>query len=793
MLGMLSDLRVFARLAARQKFDVAVAILGLAAAVAVSLAVRHVGRAIALPTSGIERPEALRVLRTVVPQGSQVPILSYRHFVDLWSTPAMPDACAYFLGSGDISARNDDFSPNARVAYVSQDCFDVFGAKATLGRLIDGTDKLFGEALPQVVLSHDAWSRWLAASPAALGSVVSINSRPHSVVGVLRAGFIGPTPARPPAVWVAMSSIAGGARRPEDDPSIIPTVILRPEHPAQVAVLQKTLAREFLDGAVGPGARISLEPLDSNLASREARLVARGIDSLALIVVLVGTINLAGVFSTLLSGRSREWATRCALGASKSRICRQLAVEGLVVATIGAFTATLLFPPAANLLASRLDLPIGFAFAPTGGAISAGGLAIVMTLVVVLLQFGALGAKGGPLALGTGTVFRRPSPPAWARHLLVGGQLVVAVCACGAAVMFARAGQAASNGDPGIALDELVALSGQSLDPEWTVGAADAYWKTATILTEEISRVRAVTFARHVFGGGNSVASIDGPTGKLFARLNRVAPNYFSTVGNELAEGRFFMQGDTTTDAASAIVSSRLADQIAGRDSVVGMSIKLREAPGPVTIVGVVNDSLGTDLFDATDTKGVLYLPLETTDSPRAFLIARTDGSTSAVAREIERRLPAVLGSRPVRVTQLGRVLQNQVRVAQMPGQILQLLAYFAVALAILGVHSQVSVVVALSSRSITVRRALGASKFDLLQFCASLVGPAVMVAIVCGIAAILLIQQAMSRLLFGVTFDGLSAVVVVLSLLVIVSAGLWRSYLKVSRLQPQDLLRLQE
>jgi predicted permease len=260
---------------------------------------------------------------------------------------------------------------------VAGNYFDTLGLRPAAGRLLRAEDDRRADPAPVAVLGHSAWSAMFGGSPEAIGSTVRVNGHPLTVVGVVPADYTGPWPAIEPKVWMPLS--------------------LRPLLGAVATTNAGSTRDEPLDNrghrwlwAIGrraPGAsleqvRDELDAFAANLreahpeSNRERDFVALPAEDVRLLpaidaglrtgsvvvmslvglVLLIACANVGNMLLARALSRRREMATRLALGAGRLRIVRQLLVEGLLLAVLGAGVG-LAVALVSNHLINGLEVP----------------------------------------------------------------------------------------------------------------------------------------------------------------------------------------------------------------------------------------------------------------------------------------------------------------------------------------------------------------------------------------------------------------------------------------------------
>ena len=223
-------------------------------------------------------------------------------------------------------------------ARASSGIFEVFGVSPVLGREFRPDEDRPGAA-PVAVISYALWMRRFKGDPALLGKAIALSGRQYTVVGILPEGFHSPAMwPRMPEVWVPLGLDPNVGRRDARMLRIIGR--LRPgvtveQARAELAVLAATLATEHPETNKGTGA--TLVDLREQL-TRDVRPALYILAAAVVALLLVACANAAGLLIGGALGRRHEFSTRLALGASRSRIVRQIVAENLIVGLLAAAT-----------------------------------------------------------------------------------------------------------------------------------------------------------------------------------------------------------------------------------------------------------------------------------------------------------------------------------------------------------------------------------------------------------------------------------------------------------------------
>src|SRR6202011_2396491 len=203
---------------------------------------------------------------------------------------------------------------------------------AHIGRVFDSGDDVPGFA-EAIVISDSLWAREFGRDPGVLGRTIRLDNDPYTIVGVLPPGFRHPgsTVSTDVEIWVTCGFRADPFPKPERSLRILPGAIglLKPgigleEAQYRLAALESQLRAEYAnDYPAGSGWSIEAEPLQDSLVGNVRPMLLMLMGAVVLIVLLA-SVNVANLLLARASGRQREVAVRLAMGATSSRLIRQM-------------------------------------------------------------------------------------------------------------------------------------------------------------------------------------------------------------------------------------------------------------------------------------------------------------------------------------------------------------------------------------------------------------------------------------------------------------------------------------
>jgi predicted permease len=641
-----------------------------------------------------------------------------------------------------------DATERVQADLVSGSFFGTLGVGPALGRVFSPEDDRKPGAHPVVVLSHSFWERKFAKDPEIVGRTVVVNGHPMAVVGVAARGFHGVEVGESYDVYVPLmmqASILPTWQRDIRDWRmrwLTPIARLKEgvsleEARAGVNVLYRGLLQQDLETIPSQS-----ESFRERFAAKELVLLegGKGVSGLrhrsrTPLIVLMGMVglvlliacaNAANLLLARASARRREIALRIALGASRIRLVRGLLMESVLVALGGGALGTIFAIWTGDaLLRSLPSVNASRVFAAEPDL----RVALFTFLVSLLtgLVFGAVPAFSAThtavfptLKDEAGSIASRSSGRF--RSGLVVAQVALSLLLLLGAGLFVRSLSNLAALDPGFAPEGLLSFT---VDPSLNGYDLEKRMETVARIRDEIAGepgVLSVSLAEIGLMTGSNTSStikVEGYETKegedMNPGQNGVSPEFFDTLGIPLLSGRDFTEADDLDAPRVAVVNEDFARYFFGEEDPLGRRFSFGRSDARVVIVGVAGGGKSRSMRE--EPGRFLYLPYTQSIDLGAvtfYLRAAVDPeSLGARVREAVSRVDAALPVTDLKT--MKRQIAESLFVERMVAALSVAFGGLATLLAAVGVYGLLSYTVAMRTREIGIRVALGAERKGLL------------------------------------------------------------------------------
>ena len=684
---------------------------------------------------------------------------------------------------------------------TTENLFGVFGVAPVLGRGVTRDDTRPGSS-PVVVLGHGFWQRWFGGDPAVLGRQLLVQDGSLTIVGVAPPGFrVGSTEPEvlTPLTIDPANPAATGSRAFECYGRLAAGIRLDAAR-AEMDVIASALARE---SPFAEGMGVFVSDLQEYLG-REARPGLRLLMGVVLTVLAIACVNLAGLLMARGLARRAELGVRASLGASRSRLARQLVVESLVLSLAGGALGLALAYAAIQILAA---LTAGALTARVPGEVSLDVPSLLFTMAASLataLFFGWLPAREASHTDPTLAMRQRTrSATSDRRHHRIRSALVVVevalavVLLVGAGLLFRTfanlsrvdlgfqpAGTVVSGLFLGLRPPEArVALLDQILDGVESLPGVKA---AGTIQFLPLRGMTCATGFWNETDAGDRDPARTHPTDCAL-----VSRGYFAAMGIPLLEGRAFDRRDRAGSARVLMVNEAFARTYFPGGRAIGSRLLVQSSNQALAeVIGIVGNVRHEG--PAAAPAPTVFLLHQQTPGYITNLVVRTSGDPLAQAAGVRRVVHEV---DPTQALSGVGTLEQDVSKALAPSRLRAILvtsvAVIALALAAIGLYGLLAYVVSQRTHEIGVRLALGATREAVFGAIFSQGARLVVGGLVLGLGAGLWLRRFVTTFVFGITAgDPGTFVAASLGFLLIALAAVAIPALRAARVSPMAALR---
>ncbi len=691
---------------------------------------------------------------------------------------------------------------------VSSNFFDVLGVKPLLGRSFVEADEAPGA--PAVLLfSYEYWKESFGGDTKIVGRKFRMNDRVHTVIGVLP-----PFPQYPNNNDVYMPTSAcpyrsapafiadRGSRMMEAFGRLRPdvTVAQAQQDLSAVAARMRDAYPDVYPKNVDFGIRTAL--LQDDL-TREARPTLWILWAAAGLVLLLVCANVANLSLSRQLRRDKEIAVRLAMGASRSRLLRQMVTESMIFSLTGGALGLL-------LAQGGLDLLISFAsrFTPRANEITVDSRVLLYSLglsVLTGLIFGSI-----PAMFTTGNVSSRMKEGTSEakgmrsrqrmRSALVVAQVAFSFALMAGAGLLLRSFYLLTRVDPGFRPENVISML-LDLDVSKYRGHPDLVRAFHQQLLEKvnanpmvISSAITLTFPLNEMGPMKDRFQIEGRVKNsndpdpVFDQRS-VTPEYFRTLRIPLERGRLFTDGDGKDALDVVILNHTMAARYWDKEDPIGHRVS-GDGKHWATIVGVVGDVHQYGLNQAATEE--LYQPQAQNPTRYASLLVRTRDDPMRIERELVEDVYAIDPEQPVAdIHTLEQLRQQSLAPPRLTSTLLGLFAALALVITAAGIVGVMGLAVSQRIKEIGIRMALGATSGSVLRLFLGKGLLLVVIGLAAGFAGALAGTRLLSGLLFGIEpNDPVTLAAVALLLLGVAALACYAPARRATRVDPLTALR---
>jgi putative ABC transport system permease protein len=647
--------------------------------------------------------------------------------------------------------------------FASCDVFPALGVQPALGRAYGSSEDEEGNDRV-IIVSHDFWRTRLSSRADVIGTIITANGIPRTLVGVMPRGFtlLGEkTDFLIPYGWTMERLRAAPGRGSSYGLARLRDGVSLEQASSDMKAIAAQLEREFPQR----NARwsVTLVPVHEQTVD-QIRPALQVLSGAVILVLLVSCVNVANLLLARGAVRQRELGLRTALGARRSRLISQMVAESVLLGSIGGlsglFLAFLFHRGLLALVAERLPVP-------RLDQVSLDVTVVILTIglsLVTGLLFGVGPAIVSSHALNDGLREggRHGGGPTARRVLggLVAAEVALSLVLLTGAGLLVRSFLRLSSINPGFRADGLLTARVQ-LPP----ARYDTPERSSGFYSDVLTRIAAlpgvqgaagVTFLPMTGAGiGTSFWRTDqpapGPGQAPSTDVRPVTPGFFRTMGIPRVMGRDFANSDRDDSPAVAIVNETLVRQHLSDGNPIGKRLHInvgRVDRGDYQVVGVVGD-IKLAALDA-EVRPTIYIPHTQLAVGLMTLVARTEMNPLSLAKSIGAEVHAMDPDLPLAdVRTMDDVVDATLARPRTVAVLLATFALIALALATVGVYGVMAYSVAQRTQEIGVRMALGATPESIFELVLGQALRLVGIGVIAGLAAAAALTRVLATMLY--------------------------------------------
>jgi putative ABC transport system permease protein len=789
MTTFLHDIRYGFRMLLKHKGFTAVAVLALALGIGANTAIFSLVNGVLLRPLPFPDAERIIFLEGKNPQaGITESNISFLDFTD-WSqqTDLFASTAAYWTGTANFGA---DGAEPERVprAGVTPGFFSVLGVQPVLGRAFVPEDD---KGWPQnvAIISHGLWKRRFGSDPAIVGKQVQMSSWPLTIIGVMPPGFEYPEQTQ---VWVTTAVNLRDEPRDNRVWSAIArlnTGIDVKQAQTRLSAINAQLDKQFHE--TNKGWDVFLSTLHERLV-REIKPSLLALLGAVGFVLFIACANVANLLLARSAARQKEIAIRAAMGASRTRVLRQMLTESILLSAIGGAAGLVLSIWLTDLLMSMLPEgaprleQIGIDYRVLMFALGVSALTGILFGIVPALQASKLDVTSALKEGGrSGEGHRRTS----ARSLLLIGEVALSLMLLVGAGLLIKSFLRLQEVRPGFNAHNVLVANLTLQGPKYSKDQ-----QCVEFFRQLIERLETTPGVQAAGAGVNIPLNPTGyaigrafiPEGRPLtvdeardAMFSTITGDYFRALQIPLLAGRFFEPRDDADAPKVVIINETTAKRHFGSPAAaIGKRLSVwaafrgqrRDEEFMREIVGVVGDTKTGSLTGEGDMQ--IYVP-HAQDAHWNFmgLVIRTASDPAAFATTLRREVQALDQDQPIyNVRTMDDVVMNSLGTRRVSMQLFAVFAIAALLLAAIGIYGVMAYTVTQRTQEIGIRMALGAQRSDVLGLVVRQGMTLAAIGVVAGLAGAFSLTRVMASLLFNVRPDDPTTYLAISFLLIVVA-----------------------
>jgi putative ABC transport system permease protein len=760
------DLRYGVRTMMKTPGFTVVAVIAIALSIGANTTIFSTVNALLLRPFSFGNLDRLVVIHESVPQtGSTRSSVSPANFLDWQNQNQVFEQMAAYTDRS-FNLTDGDVPERVEGTMVTPGFFPALDTKAALGRTFRAEEGQTGQD-QVMVIKYSFWQRRFNSDPNVVGKQVNLNGQAYTIVGVMPRDFDFPQGAAQlwiPLAFDAKQQTARGSHFLRVLALTKPGVTFE-QVQAEMKAITGRQEQQYPETNTGRTSNVETLARSYSRGSRQYLTVLMGAVAF---VLLIACANVANLLLARGAARQKEIAVRMALGASRTRLIRQLLTESLLIALAGGALGLLLSVWGIEFISG--SIPPNFTkYIPGWQKLGLDTTVFAFTLglsVLTGLVFGLVPAfqatrtnlneslKEGGRTTGGGMGRSR------LRSVLVVSEIALSLVLLIGATLMIRSFVELMKVDPGFSATNVLTMElGLTRTRYPEEKDRINFFQRLLPRLEGLPGAQKVGAVNYLPVSGSSTSStfkIEGrpapPLGKEpLADYRVVTTQFFDALGIPLYKGRGFTEQDTLESPRVIIINETLARRYFAGEDPVGKRLSFSKEDKPWEVVGVAGNITEDELEDAK--RPGVYVPYLQDPWWTMSLAIRTDGDPLQLTAAAQQEIRAVDKDQPVyNVRTMGQVVNERIAPKRVAMFMLGTFALIALVLASVGLYAVISYSVAQRTHEIGIRMALGAQGRDILRM---VVGHGLVLTVVglgLGLAGAFFMTRAMSQILYGVT-----------------------------------------
>jgi predicted permease len=655
---------------------------------------------------------------------------SYPDYRDLTERLDVEDLIGYRLSMMSVG-----LEPDTSILWgylVTGNYFEGLGITPAAGRFFTPAEDSNAGASPYAVISFDTWQARFGGRHDVIGSTVSINGLPFTILGVAPQGFQGTELLLRPEIWVPMTMQAEIEARSSwlntrATQNVMVLARLKPGASRAASEAQMRTTVDTLSGEHqrhGPlSLRLTKPGMLGDSLGAPARGLAWGLLGLGALLMLAGCSNLAGLLLARGNDRAREIVLRTAIGAGRMRIARQLLTESILLALCGGVAGAGLAWAATHVV-SAWPLPVEL---PAKIDLTADASIVLFAIGVSVLVGVIVGIA--PARFATRLDLNRSlkghadltvRSRFQGREVLVALQVALCVVLLHASFLAIRGLQRASTASLGWNPSNLMMAATELGLARYPRERSLAYMDRVLAEARQMPGVESASVSNsmplHINQSNTTIYAqpITEPPSARSATFYSVSPGFFANLQIPLRLGRDFTDFDSRESPGVAVINTVLAERLFPGQNALGRQVSNGGGP-PMTVVGIVDS--GKYVAIGEPSRGAIFMPLKQLYNNSSMLIVRASPGSTITPADVAALIHRIDPNLPIRATATGEQLTALPLLPYRAGVIaLGLLGTIASGLLLSGLNAMLAYAVVKRRREIGIRVALGADRGTVIR-----------------------------------------------------------------------------